>query len=363
MKKSLIALAVASALTVPMIAQADATLYGSLRAAVTSTDEVDAGENNTATLGDNASRIGIKGSQATGIDGVTATYRGEWKVGVGSTGDFGAGRLAYVGLNTAAGNLNIGRQWAPTYSVAGMTDILDSANSAPTHSYAALNGGRQNLVAYTSPNMGGFQFSAGAAMAEMGEDAVDQADGVYQDDNDNTVIFAADQAAADTAAVGTATEITAPVAGSAAVVDDNNIDGYNFAATYSIAGVTLAAGRSTNEAKDANITTIGASYSMDAFYVAVVNVNTDVALRGDDLGKSATEFAASYKATSDVLVLAHYVDFGDTDGTDMGSLMGVEAQYQLGAKARIAATYSAFNAAAEDAGRRDALQLSYRVDF
>ena len=46
MKKSLIALAVAGALTAPVIAQADATLYGSLRAKVVSADEVN-GENNT----------------------------------------------------------------------------------------------------------------------------------------------------------------------------------------------------------------------------------------------------------------------------------------------------------------------------
>ncbi|MGY8869897.1 MAG: hypothetical protein ACKVJE_05605, partial [Pseudomonadales bacterium] len=74
MKKSLIALAVAGALTAPMVAQADATLYGSLRLKVV------AEENKDLDVADNASRIGIKGSVDTNIDGVKAIYRGEWKV-------------------------------------------------------------------------------------------------------------------------------------------------------------------------------------------------------------------------------------------------------------------------------------------
>lgn len=315
MKKSLIALAVAGALTAPMIAQADATLYGSLCANLISADEVGT-ENNTLALGDNSSRIGIRGNQDTGIDGVTATYRFETKAST-QTGDFTGGRLSYIGLTTGVGDFYFGRQWTPTYlMVAGMTDILDSANSNPTHSYGSGLGGRQNSSSYTTPKMGGFQ--AAAALVTV-------------DDFTGT--------------------------------DSDTIDAYNVAATFDIAGVRLAAGQSKNQDASTDVTTLGASYKMDAFYVAVTNANSDVGMRNGGIGKSSTELVASFQATPALLVLGQYVDRGKAASVDQGSQVGVEAQYKLGKKARVAAGYTAFNGDAENAGKRDALQLSYRVDF
>ena len=70
MKKSLIALAVAGAMAAPMAAQADATLYGSLRIKVMDNDNVSTG------VVDNFSRIGIKGSSDL-FSGAKAIYQFE----------------------------------------------------------------------------------------------------------------------------------------------------------------------------------------------------------------------------------------------------------------------------------------------
>ncbi len=340
MKKSLIALAVAGAMTVPMIAQADALLYGSLRLKYNYADETKAddasGDKQTLGLGDNVSRIGVRGTQATGIDGVTATFRGEWKVISGGSGDFGAGRLAYVGLNTNYGNLNIGRIWTPAFLMVGsMTDILDGNGSGASHSYAPGQTGRQaSMTSFTTPKMGGFQ----AALA-------------VQTINDN-----------DQAAVAA----TGKVSAVAAKKDDDDIDMWNLAATYEIAGVRLAATHTSNENSDNDITTVAASYTQDALYVAALYSQDDNrSKRMEDM----VELAATYDLGNTKL-LANYTDYDKN-----GSHIAVEAQYKLGKQARAFVNYIAYDSDAErlvgtagalansGLGASDALSFGYRVDF
>ncbi|MEH6825832.1 MAG: porin [Motiliproteus sp.] len=328
MKKSLIALAVAGALTAPMIAQADALLYGSLRLKYNQADEMaGAGaDKNTLGLGDNASRIGIRGKQQTGIDGVTATYRGEWKVISGDTGDFGAGRLAYVGLNTDAGNFNIGRMWTPAFLMVGaMTDLLDGNGSAPSQDYAPGRSGRQaNATSYTTPKMGGFQ----AAL-------------LIQTDNDN-----------DAAAV-----VETPASIAAAVTakqDDETIDMYNLAATYEVAGFRLAGSHTANEITDKDITQVAASYTMDALYVAALISDNENRKSGFE---DTFEVIASYNLGT-ATVFANYVDYDDG-----GNHVAAEVQYRLGKKARVFANYISYDDDAEKIIGTDAVSFGYRVDF
>ena len=90
MKKSLIALAVAGAMTAPMIAQADATLYGRISVELLDTDGQD------LNLGDEiGGRIGIKGDVDLGLEGTKGLFHQEWSSK--TTGGLGGERLSYIG--------------------------------------------------------------------------------------------------------------------------------------------------------------------------------------------------------------------------------------------------------------------------
>ncbi|RVU32961.1 porin [Neptunomonas marina] len=292
MKKSLIALAVAGALAAPMVAQADATLYGSLRVMVV--DQEDSELN----VADNSSRIGIKGSVDTGIDGVKAIYRGEWKVNTADGADFGAGRLAYVGLTGGFGTAAIGQQWTPYYTfVTGATDILDGKSTAPTQDVFRTG----NAIAYVSPEMGGFQ---GALVA-------------IADDNAN----------------------------------GEDVDAYNVAAKYSVAGFTVGASLLTDEASDNDMTAVSAAYAAGPLYVAALYQDKEAA------DVKQWELAGSY-AFGDTKVLANYIDF-DNDGNGFG----LEVQQKLGKQSRVFANIYEVNDDAEDMGKKDAISVGMRVDF
>ena len=292
MKKSLIALAVAGALAAPMVAQADATLYGSLRVMV-----VDQ-EDSELDVADNSSRIGIKGSVDTGIDGVKAIYRGEWKVNTADGADFGAGRLAYVGLTGGFGTAAIGQQWTPYYTfVTGATDILDGKSTAPTQDVFR----KGNAIAYVSPEMGGFQ---GALVA-------------IADDNGN----------------------------------GEDVDHYNLAAKYSVAGFTVGASVLTFEDTDKDMTAVSAAYAAGPLYVAALYQDKEAA------DVKQWELAGSY-AFGDTKVLANYIDF-DNDGNGFG----LEVQQKLGKQSRVFANIYEVNDDAEDMGKKDAISVGMRVDF
>lgn len=303
MKKSLIALAVAGALAAPMVAQADATLYGSLRLKVVSADGHD------LDVDDNISRIGIMGSVDTNIDGVKAIYRGEWSVDTADSGNFGAGRLAYVGLTGGFGTFALGRQWTPEYTfVTGVTDVLDGDSTAMTMDLTRA----ANVVAYVTPAMGGFQGVVGVV-----------ADG----------------------------------AGNGAGVDNNeDADSYHVAAKYAVAGFTVAAGFIDDaSAADLDRTAVSVAYAADALYVAALYQDREDnnAATDDD----TYELVGSY-AFGDTKVLANYGDMGnDAKG------YSVEVQQQLGKQARVFANYWEVNDEAELAGEADTFSAGLRVDF
>jgi predicted porin len=299
MKKSIIALAVAGALTAPIVAQADATLYGSLRVKVENMKDQE------LNVADNASRIGIKGSVDTNIDGVKAIYQGEWKVNTADGAAFGAGRLAYVGLTGGFGTAAVGQQWTPYYSmVTGATDILDGNSTAPTQGVGRLG----NMIAYITPEMGGFKAAAGMIA-----------------DND---------------------------------ADGKDTDAYNIAASYTVAGFTAAASLLAIEtAPDSDQTAVSLAYANGPVYVAALYQDFEA------LDDNAWELAGSY-AFGDTKLLANYTTL------DSLKTYGVEVQHQLGKQARVFANYNVANndaelAAAADflAYNTDGLSVGMRVDF
>lgn len=149
MKKSIIALAVAGAMTAPMIAQADATLYGTMRFDIQKTKGASA-QSEVSRV-----RVGIKGSEQTNA-GLTAGYHIRFN---GANGTSNAGSTfttdrANMYLAGDFGRVTVGLQANPSeytedrveYSMhSGSTVVLDPAK------YGAG-------LMYNTNNINGFQF-------------------------------------------------------------------------------------------------------------------------------------------------------------------------------------------------------------
>lgn len=303
MKKTLIATAIAGAMSFTAVAQAaevDYDLYGSLRVKAVN---VDGGELDIA---DNSSRIGIKATTELN-SGITALVRFETYVNTES-GDFGAsaagkGRLAYIGATGDFGTVTAGRQWTPQYLwTSGKVDLLDHGSN-PTHSYS-IAGRQGNTLAYITPDMGGFQAAA--------------------------VLVARDGAGVDLGNTG------------------DDADAYNLAAHFSAGGFSVGVASLMYQGTvDENYTAVAASYTMGDLYVAAEATDNGIA------DENTFEVAGSY-AMGDAKLLANFVSFED------GEQVAVEAQYKLGAKSRVAATVVT---ADDDAPVSDSVAVSWRVDF
>ena len=162
MKKSILALAVAAALTgFGTVAQADTTLYGSARVSVDWVD-VDIEDNDYWDVVNNASRLGVRGSEDLG-GGLSAIYQYEFGVDTTEGGSFTNGRPAWVGLKGGFGSVTAGTQWSAYYNVTGIADIFNSARTFATNTgYLGGQFGHRldNTIMYTSPNMSGFTAQA-----------------------------------------------------------------------------------------------------------------------------------------------------------------------------------------------------------
>lgn len=309
MKKSLIALAVAGALTVPMVAQADATLYGSLRIKLKDSDATD------MDVQDNSSRIGIRGSSEL-FSGAKAIFRFEQSVSTETGGWAGSGRLAYLGATGDFGTALFGRIWSPHYNWTGaQTDILDNATSGFS-SYVVGTHRVSNTMAYLTPEMGGFQAAAA----------------VFANDTDGT-------------------------AGSA---DNDDADIVHVAATYGVNGFTVGAsyldisGDTTEAAMGyEDVAAVSASYTTGGFYVAGRYEDRETAAGAS---QDAWELAASY-TMGNTTFLANYVeDESNVVGGKEEELYSLEVQQKLGKQARV---YFALT----EEGNNDGFEAGYRVDF
>lgn len=136
MNKKLIAIAVASAMSVPAAvtvmapttAQADdsgPTVYGRLRAGLQRSDN-DADDEEVIGFEDASSRFGIRGSEDLG-NGMSAIYRYEWGTQVVEDEGSATGlskRHSWVGLRGGFGEVKIGRMTNPFYGLTGTSYAL-----------------------------------------------------------------------------------------------------------------------------------------------------------------------------------------------------------------------------------------------
>lgn len=155
MKKSILALAVASALAAPLAAQADTILYGSARVSVdydeNATLDNDFDDTGTWDVVNNDSRLGVLGTEDLG-GGLSAVYQYEFGVDLTEGGNFESNRPKFVGLKGNFGTVTLGTQETPYYHVAGVTDIF---NSGKTFTQTFWLGGSFN----------GFQFDTSGTTA------------------------------------------------------------------------------------------------------------------------------------------------------------------------------------------------------
>ena len=180
MKKSVLALAVAAALSAPLVAQADTILYGSARVSV-DYDDVDPASAYWDVV-NNSSRIGVLGSEELG-GGLSAVYQYEFGVDMTEGGNLESNRPKFVGLKGGFGTLTLGTQESPYYHVASIIDIFNTDKSLGATAFlgGSFNGFKinptsdrdygegslfrlENSLYYATPDFNGF---SGEAMLVM----------------------------------------------------------------------------------------------------------------------------------------------------------------------------------------------------
>lgn len=319
MKKSLIALAVASALTVPMVAQADATLYGSLRLSLNNLSDRD------MDLSDNVSRIGIKGDSAL-FDGTKAIYQFEQAVNA-SDGGWGGARLASIGVTGDFGTVNMGRQWSP-FALWTVLPFHLGENSASLETAGYTTGlgylhRLANTVAYVTPNMSGLQLAGVVVM------------------ND--------------------TSGTDPRAGAvnAAASEDDGLDAVNLAAKYTAGGLLVSASYVKAETAGLGVNTDAEHISLGATYtVDNIKVGARFGRSEDATGAETDQYSLVGKYTMDnTSFMANFTDDENLSGDQ--KVWSLEVQQQLGNQARAYVAYIGDKTAVD----ADGLEVGYRVDF
>lgn len=177
MKKSLLALAVFSALSGTAAAQMNTTVYGIINIGLThSKSDVAATRWGIDSGGWYASRLGFRGSENLG-DGVSAIFQLEngFSPDTGAMGQGGRifGRHAWVGLKGDFGTVRFGRAWTPTYLL--LTDVIDPFEDGLAGAaggffgrniYNAIDIRMQNAIFY-SKAIGGLRADVAYSLGEV----------------------------------------------------------------------------------------------------------------------------------------------------------------------------------------------------
>jgi predicted porin len=180
MKKSLIALAVAGAVSAPAFAAtANVDVYGKVHASVSlydetvdsrvlpgtdgvfgTADDVHLRGTNDLQFSSNSSRIGFKGAEDLG-GGLSAIWQIESTVNLDEGGDTFAGRNSFVGLKGGFGTALIGTHDTPLKLVGRAVDLF---GDTVADSRNVMGGGSdlrtKNTAAYISPSFSGLSLAA-----------------------------------------------------------------------------------------------------------------------------------------------------------------------------------------------------------
>lgn len=170
MNRKLLALAVGTALSLPVVGMAAPTVYGQLNVSL---DNARTSVGNTILIpvappavapeeswqvNSNASRLGVTGEEALG-EGLTAIYKIEYGVTgdvAGAAGTDLVGRDRFVGLKGNFGTVRLGGFNSPLKSMQGMVDqFLDMRYADMSLGLAGVKGYHRmnNAIGYTSPKL------------------------------------------------------------------------------------------------------------------------------------------------------------------------------------------------------------------
>ncbi|WP_432695756.1 porin [Marinobacterium sp. YM272] len=329
MKKSLIALAVAGAMTAPVVAQADATLYGNV--------EVEGvfGDNQDADIQIDDARIGVKGSDATYIDGVSSFYNIELEYN--PSGTFGetdpaSVRKANVGLTGGFGTVIAGRFTNPVDA----TEANDLYSESVSTDYFMRNPDRITAAAYITPTFGGFSAYAGiAAQGDSGknftENDNEDVDGYLVGANYSIGGFNADLGYWNFDGSG---DVAGPNAA-------NDAEYIGLALSYAVASFTFTGTYAEADSVGAGLIATNAAVNTDLWTLAA-----DYALENTNFGISYMEYDEEAKGSSDV----------------NADEWGVYVSHALSNKASIKAQYT--SADTDDALEvEDVFVVGYNVSF
>jgi predicted porin len=162
MKKKLLAVAIAGALALPFVAQAETQIVGRMHLSVDylDADNPTVDEDSALNVLSNSSWILFRGSEDLG-NGLRAV----WQIDNGFRADSGGGdwanRNTFAGLAGAFGEVRVGRHDHPLKAIGRRTDLFgDQVGDSRNLLDDITGGGRlNNSVLYVSPDVGGIQGS------------------------------------------------------------------------------------------------------------------------------------------------------------------------------------------------------------
>jgi predicted porin len=188
MNKKLLTVAIGAALAVPMLAQADATVYGKAHVSwdYQTNDTSTANAQDTFSyVSDNSTRIGVKASEDLG-GGTKALFQVEISTPTDTAAAMTVNRNSYLGLGGVFGTIMLGKYDSPFKEVGRIADPFNDrvgdARNVIGNGGTANTWDRRvaNMVRYASPTFGGVTIvaqysgsdSAAAGTGEQGSASV-----------------------------------------------------------------------------------------------------------------------------------------------------------------------------------------------
>ena len=292
MKKNIIALAVAAAVSAPIAAQAAPTVYGQMNMAVQNNK---AGDKTGTTVDSVASRLGVKGSADLG-KGLKAVYKVEFGLAVdGSAGTSKGGvkgRNQYVGLAGGFGVVLAGRHDTPLK----MSQPKDLFNDG------ALDNGKMTNIGFGASNDNG------------GEDRVAQTVAYVSPTFSNTKIVLA---LVPNEGLGEDSAITNIY--SVAIMHGSKKKGLYLAAAMNAAD---------SDSGDQNYTRLSAQYAVAGL---VANAMYQISDAETAEGNNIT-IGLAYKMGKMMPKLKYSMDSEDKDSGKEGTVLGLGLDYKMGKK-------------------------------
>ncbi|MDH5544622.1 MAG: porin [Gammaproteobacteria bacterium] len=332
MKKSLTALAVMAAVSLPFAANAgdmEAEVYGKMHGSIDYVNNAnDASFFDSVHMSANSSRLGFKGAADLGggmkavwkVESDVAQGEADGKTGLGTTGI--GNRATYVGLSTGAGTVTMGRDETPVKLISRKTDLFgDQIGDSRNVMQGKVTDRREGeSVQYVSPAVAGAQL---AIMTTLSDAKYNSTTGKQDAANFGGFI-------------------------SASVTYKMGKE------LYAALGYQMADGNSLGKpaAETEGVTRLGLKYSMGAIGVNALFQMTSNEGGTKDLGRMAYGVGAAYKMGKMSIKAQYYGATASVDTKkDEASILAIGVDQKLGDKTTAYVAYAmSMNGADASAG-------------